>query len=408
MNHEVKALCTTYDTLADTVQAYDTEGYFSMTYDKVRNRVYQQALYHRLQKQPHAHVVEIGTGAALVLTTLVLQAPPHTATLFALEANQKAFHQAQKQQKTWTKAFKQRCVLYPSLSTAPEILLTQQYQKADVILHELLGYLASCEGVVAVLWDIWTRRNRPTMEVFPAYIATCFTPTFFVPQRYAFAVENPSVRLLHRPSLGQYGSEERPFRSLNSSSSLSSTTTNDIWHCGLLETLDYTAQTPCAPHTEQHFTTTFVATGPHPCQVNSLTHFIWAGFATTTQQPSKNHSTSQTTRYATRQRVSQKTPWSLLSQEEGPNPQTRTETWKALMCNTQHAFTSAPGLAHSTSNWPLCCIFLSQSLTLQPQDSLIVRTTTRFTEAIPSYKWHVSIRRGTQAQEEFVEVIQFH
>lgn len=378
------------DDIKETTDAYDTEGYSVMTQDRVRNAVYQRAIEKYLGVQPHARMVEIGPGADACLSLMALRAPKAHVTLFAIEANSKASRRAVSTVETQGSDLSARFTVVNTVSTDTSPRISLEYAKSHVLLHEIIGYLASCECMVSVLWDAWRRRVQNaglrSWWILPARVATCFTPTNLKACKrrntteFTRIVEWPAIRLLRtrldEPTIAPFRNSDNHVR------------------CGLLEWLDY-SEHAVDPSQEQCFFSEFRNEGVAAQRIDSLTHFIWLGFL---EPPASGH--------RRRRQQGEHTRGFVIDSD---STICHMDMVRHHMASTWDAVTSAPGCPPTAHAWPMCSALLPTPVILQSGDTLRVKSKTRFDAGVvPAYQWQVSVRREEEQEDEALGTIQFH
>ncbi len=118
---------------------YDQRIYYTMTNDTLRNEIYQAAINQAVKDKV---VVEIGTGEDIVLAKMCVAAG--AKKIYAIEINHKSYNQAQKLIDQL--GFRDKIFLIYGDATKVEIP-----ELADVCVSELLGTIASSEGVNAII-----------------------------------------------------------------------------------------------------------------------------------------------------------------------------------------------------------------------------------------------------------------
>jgi len=159
---------------AETIcAAYSREGYGSMNNDAIRNNAYKKSIESRCQHHKQTHWLEIGCGASAWLTRMVLEQA--SSNISAIEVNRESALTAQKiLASTYSQ---ERFEVIQAMSTDhPRISL-----QPDIILHEILGYFASSEGLWCAVSDaIRTYLPKASanqqLRVLPSRAATFFCP----------------------------------------------------------------------------------------------------------------------------------------------------------------------------------------------------------------------------------------
>jgi len=120
---------------------YDELLYRAMTYDEARNASYRAAIN---QKVPGKVALDIGTGAHAVLARMCIDAGARK--VYAIEMNPQAYSSAQSLVRSL--GLEDRLILVLGDSTKLELP-----ERVDVCVSELIGTIASSEGVVPILND---------------------------------------------------------------------------------------------------------------------------------------------------------------------------------------------------------------------------------------------------------------
>ncbi|KAG5186435.1 hypothetical protein JKP88DRAFT_241042 [Tribonema minus] len=141
---------------------YSNEGYTCMNQDAVRNSFFQKTIEYTQGR----NWLEIGPGAHALLTQMALRKPT-LHSLVAVEANEQSALEARKCVK-----HDSRCRIITGYST------TYAGEKCvDVVLSEIIGVIASSEGVIGVMNDLRMRRYATqSTAMIPARAATFIAP----------------------------------------------------------------------------------------------------------------------------------------------------------------------------------------------------------------------------------------
>jgi hypothetical protein len=137
---------------ADLLPTYSTESYASMNQDTPRNSAYARAIELAIKFQNCRRFLEIGPGASAFLTRMVLECKGSNGgkdlpTVLAVEGNSISAAEARRLLHPHSK----RCTIISSLSSDKEFLLAAKEYKPEVLLQEVLGFLASSEGIVQAI-----------------------------------------------------------------------------------------------------------------------------------------------------------------------------------------------------------------------------------------------------------------
>lgn len=154
------------------IGSYSRWFYWVMCLDEYRMRAYRNAIRALATESQGAVWLDVGTGAHMPLTRLLLQQPPNVvAHVHAVEANQLAFASAKALQR---KLGVQHRVTLHQCYSADLVASTVQPQPTAVI-HEIIGTTASSEGVVFALRDVFRRWPGGT-RMLPHRFATLCVP----------------------------------------------------------------------------------------------------------------------------------------------------------------------------------------------------------------------------------------
>ena len=146
--------------------AYDAEGYSSMNTDKVRNQVYRQSIK---GIGPDKRWIEIGCGAAALLTRMTLDMRPEHIQAF--EINPASAQKA-------SQLLRESSYPHTSWSIFPREFTNKDLPAdAQVVLHEIFGFFVSSEGCAQVLQGVGSVNvNAAGPVVLPSMAATLFGP----------------------------------------------------------------------------------------------------------------------------------------------------------------------------------------------------------------------------------------
>lgn len=249
---------------------YSSEGYDCMIQDKLRNKAYEQGI----ASAPAKHWLEIGPGPALTLTQMVWR-QHKDADVVAVEVNAESAKLAQKQarDKGWARKLK----LIQGYSTSPEVRAALvEEEPFGAVLQEILGVIASSEGVVPVIGNLRAtlRRSRPVFV--PRYVATFFTLSHVDVPDLVTSVRAAHVNIEERTVMTQH----LPFKAVDPVQPFRS---KKPTFPGILEFIDLANIKPLEDATanqleyelqehEHEFTSDVQVV------VNSLSTFVWAGF----------------------------------------------------------------------------------------------------------------------------------
>jgi hypothetical protein len=161
----------------DALQEFQQADYNTMNADHARNRAFTLGL--RAAHATHAQhsiksVLEIGPGSELVLTKLVTQACPQVDQVVAFECNAKAITKL-----SVTRHVRQaKFTLVPKLVSDPSSMQILRQIQPDLVLHEIVGCLASLELAHVTLTHLF-QALEPNMKRLsaPGVFGTFFLPT---------------------------------------------------------------------------------------------------------------------------------------------------------------------------------------------------------------------------------------
>lgn len=259
------------------VEVYNEEGYAAMTTDLRRNKVYNLAVA-AAAASGAKHILEIGPGADACLTSMACSSG---VTVTAVEGNPTSAASASAVLARNFKTAQWTVIQGMSSETEGAVGETITRGGFDVVLQEILGNIASREGVVQIILDLQKRllKPRPTFWL-PAACATFFTPVNLVLKSVRDNLEGPRGALL----LGAPPASSAHVR-------VSRLMLDDPQLCpfqagggagggggfplaGCLEFFDFTK--PLDAQLLQSHTQSFTAV--RDCSVNGLACWIWAGF----------------------------------------------------------------------------------------------------------------------------------
>lgn len=161
------------------IDSYEDILYYIMNIDVCRMNAYTDAATNRTLCGGKTFV-DIGTGMYLTLTKLLLKGG--VAHVHAIEANKESYKKALEQCKCMERVAQDKITLHQSLST--EIILNQ---RVDAIIHEIVGTIASNEGMPSVIADAQERFLVPNGLVIPKLVETLMVP-----------IEEPSIGFVDR------------------------------------------------------------------------------------------------------------------------------------------------------------------------------------------------------------------
>jgi hypothetical protein len=355
---------------------YQGEGYSSMTHDLRRNRIYQAAIKQTVAGGKR-RFLEVGCGADACLTRMVLAAD-RDATVVAIEGNLKAADAAQRLLSALADVDGRRVKVVTGMSTSrtPEVNAAFALEY-DVFLQEVLGFIASREGVVSIVADLQSRVDASALVFLPGAAATFFTPTYislddikhnFTGRDIFFAAQDHM--LVSKVPLDSAA----PFRVIDPSGGPSAP------QCGCLELIDFSAPlTSDATQLVQCRMARFeVPAGGQPVTVNSLTVFIWAGFPSATPR---------------RFTAPFGFPFGCSDLVTGLR-----SAWKDGVLAFSSAACKSEGDT-TAENWPNLVLLLDRDIHLQPGDALEVDSFADLRDATCRYEWVLRVLPGGAASK---------
>jgi PRMT5 arginine-N-methyltransferase len=147
------------------VNDYDITSYLIMVKDRVRMEAYQQAI----QKYAKDKVIlEIGTGALTPLARICVEAG--AKKVYAIEANQQAAEIAIKGLER--DGLQDKIEIIEGFSTEIDALS----EKADILVHELIGKIASDEGMAKIVADAKKKFLKPEALFIPTLSQVYIAP----------------------------------------------------------------------------------------------------------------------------------------------------------------------------------------------------------------------------------------
>lgn len=245
--------------------------------DKHRNRMYKSAIASSefpSRGNTPSRWLEIGAGAAALLTQMVLERADDSLVL-AVEANPKSAKHATKLLGS-NLNYKNRFQVVQGYTTdkeAGEVIAGYAREHTfDALLQEVLGYIATGEGVAFVIAHLKASLGKEFQPVYiPSRVATFYTPTnidvndILTKVRNVYVNPTPPARTILVRSL--------PFDLVTPHKC------QEFLDCGCLEFVDFADLPPLKGQVNeglQKRSKNFVMR--HPTTVNSLSFFIWVGF----------------------------------------------------------------------------------------------------------------------------------
>ena len=165
-------------------ERYTDETYATMRDDEMRTRAYLSAIE---RHAPGKLCLDIGTGALALLAIIAARAGAEH--VFAIEANAEAAAAAR--QTVAAEGLEARITIIEGYST--DVTLPR---RVDLLLHEIIGEIASAEGVVAAVLDAGERHLRsgaPPPVSIPARARTLLAPCEFPGSEYFDALPYPML-----------------------------------------------------------------------------------------------------------------------------------------------------------------------------------------------------------------------
>jgi hypothetical protein len=354
------------DEATGDTSVYLDEGYTSMTRDVRRNRVYRLAIA-AAASEGLLGFLEVGPGGDACLTKMVLGEAG--AWVVGVEGNKWAAESARTQLRGLYGAEgpRWRIVTGHSSNRTPTMDEALHGRDFDVLLQEVLGYIASREGVVATLADLQGRMSPLPKRLLPGAVATFFTPALVSLedirrnlQGSASLYCGPNYLLACRVPLDKTA----PWRSRGAPV------------CGCLEFINFAQPlTRGAPQLRQERTAAFAVpvSAKAGVQVNSLVVFIWAGFAG-----------------APPRRFEPETgfPYGCAELAEAD-----AAAWTG--CLSFSSACAASDARAEASNWPNVVLLLDTPLTVPPGGRLEVLSVADLRGATCTYEWRVRVVGAT-------------
>jgi hypothetical protein len=383
---------------------YDEEGYSTMTHDRPRNSVYSEAI-RRASMSGRKAFLEIGCGADACLTRMVLS--QKGTSVFALEANHSSAKAAAAVLADNYESF--RFSIVPKLSTSNELKSFYAALRdggVDVVLQEVLGYIASREGIVPIFRHL--QRNLDLSQsgciAIPSHCATFYTPTYVTMKDLRHNLRHRGSLLAAKGGLrlktASKGTSISAAYILVSRLQLSDTACFSLGiaddagigaagtggavgrgpQCGSLEFLSL-----CEDLNSQLMqvrTATFTAPAAGAI-VNSLSCFVWAACVPgSTTGPASSSSPPTTPPRGTR---------SKDSQGGGTNYPYGVEDLPVLPITTL-SFSAATTDNVVATNWPVLVVLLERELRLAPGSQLQVESSANLGMAPHIYQWRYRVR----------------
>lgn len=141
--------------MQDAVMTWSLVRYWVLVLDEVRMKAYQNAIKHKVRGKV---VLEIGTGALAPLARMAVSSG--AKKVYAIEANKDAA------------VFAKEMIRKYGLEDRIEVLngFSQNIrlaEKAEVLIHEIIGYMGSDEGMASAVKDAKDRLLKPGATIIP-------------------------------------------------------------------------------------------------------------------------------------------------------------------------------------------------------------------------------------------------
>jgi hypothetical protein len=365
-----------YSRLAHVVETYTKEGYSCMTNDHIRNQAYQSGILTVLSDfGPHTrkqiHVTEIGPGADACLIKMVQQAQKNIQYV-GIEGNKKSAEKCTKLLKSLGFNNQEYKIIH-SMSDNPSKELTSIYQHTDILLHELVGFIASREGLIRILADICKRNNNRLPRMIPSTIGTFFTPTYVDTTTFRTSVKSfvqGVMRIKDFPNIILM----QPF-------CFHDIQTAPLWpSCGTLEFFDFSPseEGDVSIEISEPVCNSSSFQIEQETKINSLTCFIHVGF-------------EKQIRSARQSRTSfEERKFELNSQPDIG------EKVKSTQCS----FSTCSSLPPTSNGWPNT-IFLFPEFVLLPGTIFHVTTSVDFRHDIPKYAFQIWSTKDKKIENQF-------
>ena len=165
-------------------ERYTGETYTTMRDDEMRTRAYLSAIE---RHAPGKLCLDVGTGALALLAIIAARAGAEH--VFAIEANAEAAAAAR--QTVAAEGLEAQITVIEGYST--DVTLPR---RVDLLLHEIIGEIASAEGVVAAVLDAGERHLRSGAAApvsIPARARTLLAPCEFPGSEYFDALPHPML-----------------------------------------------------------------------------------------------------------------------------------------------------------------------------------------------------------------------
>lgn len=357
--------------LAEVLATYDDEGYTSMNLDTNRNKAYQLAVSAAVKVAKCLRWLEVGCGSSATLTRMVLSIPGAACSIACIEGNVKSAADAERVLQSLYPGARWRVV--PGMSADPAVLhaaLKPMSKPCQAVLHEVFGFLASSEGIAHIVADIQDKFASEEVQALPLFVP-CLAASFYAPT---------SLSLTHVKRNGDiYVSSN--FLLVTKFPIRQACLTDVVLGmdrcppCGCIEYLDF--RNPAREQMQQERTGSFRVN--RTADFNSLTTFVWAGFASLSRS----------------KRGGPMTNFPYGVDELGSEA--------AELCSS---FSSASFDADgSASNWRNLIVLLPESVPVEAGDTITVVATTDMRALNPTYTFRIEVTATDGGSKACVTVV---
>jgi hypothetical protein len=150
------------------IEGYSDTFYWIMLNDAVRKTAYESAATNPKSCRGK-RFLDIGTGARLPLSTMVLRGG--ASQVDAIEGNERTHRRAAAFRESLEASMRDRIRLHRGLSTEVEL-----GHRSDALIHELVGTIASSEGMAHCIADAQERLLVANALIIPSRVATVLIP----------------------------------------------------------------------------------------------------------------------------------------------------------------------------------------------------------------------------------------
>ena len=162
----VSLVCPRPDPSLDVADIYSALNYYVMISDRQRMAAYQAGLGPFVAGK---NCLEIGVGAHLPLMQMALAGD--ALHIHGVEVSPSALQRAREVSATFRKDWQARITLHGCLSTKLEL-----ESRADCLYHEIVGTVASDEGMIHCILDAQERLLSPGARIAPEIVETLLVP----------------------------------------------------------------------------------------------------------------------------------------------------------------------------------------------------------------------------------------